>query len=63
VGAKSVEEAIITTYQHTRSLHETGRILGFSHVTIWKKLVRLGVAHRPQGGNNNPYGRKGKKNA
>jgi len=61
VGAKSIEMAIISTYQRTGSLRATGAILGFSHVTIWEKLVLMGVPRGPRGGNNNPYGRSGKK--
>ena len=60
LGYKTIEAAIVGTYQKTGSLRKTAELLNFSYTTVWHKLVKLGIPRRSPGGANNPYGRQGK---
>lgn len=60
VGCARPEAAIIHTYRRTGSIAKTAAILNFSETTIRKHLHQLREPVKPRGGNNNPYGRRGK---
>lgn len=51
--------AIVAAYQAGASLSELATHYDASVPTIQRVLVRAGIERRPQGGNNNPSGRRG----
>lgn len=63
VGAASIKDAICQTYRDTGSVAKTANTLAFCETTIRNKLHTLGEPLKKPGGNNNPWGRKGKPRA
>ena len=60
VGASDITDAVCQTYRNTDSIAKTATILNFSYTTVRNKLHALNEPVKGPGGNNNPWGCKGK---
>lgn len=59
-GAACVEEAVLGLYEQGLSIRQIAEKTTFSYSEIHLILVQTGATLRPPGGNNNPWGCKGR---